>query len=532
MIAGWMLRTLLASAGIALAAWAADRALAAAGRPRRWAWAGGLAGILGIPALSAAAPGLLPGLSGLSGPPGLRGLANLPGLGAIREAGLAVTGRLAALLGGAGAASEGVPGGLPSGAGPTVPNLLPGAGASLDPDPLLTALWAVGSIAVGALFLWSGRRVGRARAEGEPGIAAGEPVRLTRSLGPAVAGVWRPEIVLPRHLLSLRPAELRLVVAHEREHLAAGDTRLLAGAAACLALLPWNPAVWWLARRLRDAVETDCDARVLSAGVDPVAYGRVLLRTAAERGTAPIPIAALSRPVRGLERRIRTMTEHRRRGSFVSAAAFGALALGAVALACDVAEVPTAVESEAPEATASFEERAVGSVLGAREISEDDDLIPDRGELLPDQLLFDAPPVPAADAADRRRIVEEAVGFLRPLESEATPVPAESPSVIRKVAREGAAGTLRATLIPEDRRAALERRLSVGLRAVGAVDGREESRGPAPLFLIDGERASARALRELDPNAIDRIEVVRPPASVSLYGADAEGGAVSITRKR
>src|SRR5579864_3446211 len=68
---------------------------------------------------------------------------------------------------------------------------------------------------------------------------------------PSLIGFFRPRILLPPDLLeNLSQAELQQVVLHEMEHLRRGDqwTNLLQQIS--LVLLPWNPAVLWLNRRL------------------------------------------------------------------------------------------------------------------------------------------------------------------------------------------------------------------------------------------------------------------------------------------
>ncbi len=61
-------------------------------------------------------------------------------------------------------------------------------------------------------------------------------------------------------------------------------------------------------------------------------------------------------------------------------------------------------------------------------------------------------------------------------------------------------------------------------------------RGRTPLILIDGVpqstplRAASRALRTIDPSAIERIEVIR--GASALYGYGAAGGAINIITKR
>src|SRR5690606_10070662 len=97
------------------------------------------------------------------------------------------------------------------------------------------------------------------------------------------------------------------IIAHEAEHVRAGDTRtLLAGLLAVFAL-PWNPVLWWQYRRLALAVELDCDARVLNALRDPRAYGLALLGTARRRSRGMVLHAALLRPRSFLQRRIEMM---------------------------------------------------------------------------------------------------------------------------------------------------------------------------------------------------------------------------------
>ncbi|HWK89123.1 MAG TPA: M56 family metallopeptidase [Longimicrobium sp.] len=96
---------------------------------------------------------------------------------------------------------------------------------------------------------------------------AGTAVRVAPGVGPAVLGIRHPEVVVPVWLLDAPPEEQAMVVAHEREHIRARDPLVLAVGSLAAALMPWNPAAWWMLLRLRTAVELDCDARVLRRGV-------------------------------------------------------------------------------------------------------------------------------------------------------------------------------------------------------------------------------------------------------------------------
>ena len=94
----------------------------------------------------------------------------------------------------------------------------------------------------------------------------GARVLVSERLGPAVFGLLRRASSC-RAGCSRQPEQMRVIaLRHEREHVAARDHALLAVALLLMALAPWNPALWWQLRRLRFAIEIDCDARVTRRG--------------------------------------------------------------------------------------------------------------------------------------------------------------------------------------------------------------------------------------------------------------------------
>jgi hypothetical protein len=188
-------------------------------------------------------------------------------------------------------------------------------------------LWIV---AMSALLAYRRRRWTRAS-------AAGVPVLFAPDTGPAVVGLLRGRIVLPAWAREAEPRVLETMVAHEREHLRAGDHRLLTLGLLVAAAMPWHPAAWWMLRRLRLAVEVDCDARVIRRRADVHAYGRVLLEVGQRAGRLPLGAAALSQPVSFLERRIRIMTSPRVRFPRLRAAALATVASGLMLAACEMA---------------------------------------------------------------------------------------------------------------------------------------------------------------------------------------------------
>jgi TonB family protein len=179
--------------------------------------------------------------------------------------------------------------------------------------------------------LWQLRR---AAADAHTTELLGEPVLVSESLGPAVFGVWRPRVVVPQWVLELDESLQQLVVRHEREHCDGRDSWLVWLAVLGTTLVPWNLAVWYLAHRLRLAMEVDCDARTLRAFPERrTAYARLLLFIA-QRAT-PVRIApALAHMPSHLSRRISAMTNASFALPLLQRTIAGIVVIGAAAAAC------------------------------------------------------------------------------------------------------------------------------------------------------------------------------------------------------
>lgn len=99
--------------------------------------------------------------------------------------------------------------------------------------------------------------------------------------GPAVLGLVRPCIALPRHVIDrIDDRDLDQVVLHELAHVRRWDdwTRLLQ--ALVQLVLGVHPAVWWAARALSFEREAACDEWVVARSGAPRAYARCLSRLA------------------------------------------------------------------------------------------------------------------------------------------------------------------------------------------------------------------------------------------------------------
>lgn len=139
------------------------------------------------------------------------------------------------------------------------------SGAAAQPGYLLWA-WLIGAaVSLIVLALRQARftlALGRLRARED--LGAGVRAAESAAHGPAVIGVLRPLIVTPADFDSrFDPEEQRIVLAHERAHLAHGDPWINA-AVVLLQCLNWfNPFVHIGARALRIDQELACDAAVL-----------------------------------------------------------------------------------------------------------------------------------------------------------------------------------------------------------------------------------------------------------------------------
>ena len=264
-------------------------------------------------------------------------------------------------------------------------------------------------------------------------------VYVSRRFGPALVGVTKPRVVVPSWVLGLSEGARAAIIRHEAEHARARDHLALLSAGLLVAAFPWNPAMWWMCRRLRAAIEFDCDERVIASGIAAGDYGDVLLdagsRSFGRWGLAP----AMSHPTSLLERRLRTMSEKRTKLNGARAALLTGAAMVALAVACDT-PVPTEVRR-------AFEE----AEIEARD-SQDEEL---------------------ASRADQ----------------------------VRRVRLYGADI---APVIYID-----------GIRIVPAEDGGESPDIPGTL----------------NPDNIDRIEVIKGGAAKELYGEEAAGGVIQIYTK-
>lgn len=305
MIATWMVYAFVVSVLVGLAGWAFDRAARTARLPGRAVWLGSLFVSVTVPLYALANPAKISGIA-----PVLTG-------------------------------SAGESNGFSFPALPAFP--------LIDAySPYIAALWVAVSGVLLAISFLTLRRIASETETLPTDDVDGIQVRRSVVFGPALVGVLRQQVVIPRWLGAVHPAAENLAARHEVSHRIARDAEFqLTGLLLAIAM-PWNPAVWWQFQRLREAVELDCDIRLLRGGADMKTYATLLLEIAGNRARSPFPAVAFLPKTTQLGRRVTTMAEHKKPPRYLKTALIAAAGIALAATACETpqpAEVGTANES-------------------------------------------------------------------------------------------------------------------------------------------------------------------------------------------
>ncbi len=537
MIAWWIAQIALLGSLLALAAYGAEAALRVARRPTRWVWLGAL---LMTVALGAMAP--------------------------TRRSTSAGADRVWQATQTQAAATVSV---APNDAMTMLRTAVSDASALLDaqvqrawsawhsvmPDGVelwLLFAWAVTSLGLLAAFVAVHVRYQQRRAHWPLRDVLGTSVRVADDTGPAVIGVTRAEIVVPQWLLTRDTHAQRLVLEHELEHVRQHDPLLLAASQAAVILLPWHPAVWWMASRLRLAIELDCDGRVLKRGASARDYGTLLIDLTDHRTGFGAALPAFSCSPTHLERRLVAMTPKRLKYPIVRVLATGAFASLALLAACE-AKLPTADEMD--NMTASTATAAAGRVA-----------LIDTAKVV---YFIDGQPATKAEAeklnAERIASVNvlqkgsQSGGEVRIVTRDAA-MPGDSTAKTRvEFIRTGPAATTTfvtpgdsVTLVADTivmrtdgskpRMAATG--LTTGLRMIDGLPRSAPSGPPSPsagpartgftgLMILDGVITDPAIVNSLSPDQIESVDIVKGAAATALYSDPrAVNGVIKITTKR
>jgi beta-lactamase regulating signal transducer with metallopeptidase domain len=164
---------------------------------------------------------------------------------------------------------------------------------------------------------------------------------------PSVIGFFAPRILIPAWLFArLTAGELEQIVLHESQHLRRRDDWTNLAQKLALVLVPLNPALWIIDRRLAREREMACDEGVIRITHAPRAYA-ACLASLAERGlarrTEALSLGAFERRPE-LVHRVHSILRSRRALPPIAArAVFASLACGLGLLSFELARCPQLV---------------------------------------------------------------------------------------------------------------------------------------------------------------------------------------------
>jgi hypothetical protein len=364
----------------------------------------------------------------------------------------------------------------------------------------LALLWLALSATIIAGFVISYHRTLRHVRKSRRAEIGGVDVRVSPKIGPAVVGLIPSQIVVPEWLCSRSAHEQEMAVTHETEHVRAADPWTLVAACAAVALMPWNPALWYCLSRLRLAIEIDCDRRVLHRGVSVNNYGSLLIDLSGQHPALPMVMPAFPDSHSHLERRLIAMTEQPVATRYARRIAGSLLAATVLITACE-SRLPTSSDLEQMDVTSAERQAAVAGVLKAT-----------RAQYVVDGKTVDAQSAKALKASDISSISVTKSGKGTPDEIRISTVTG---------APVGLVPTMRETN-PGDR---ITSRVALTQAAAkSAFTG---------LVIIDGVVGTASTLSALSPDRILSMEVLKSAAATRKYSDPrAANGVIIVTTKK
>ncbi|HEY4219426.1 MAG TPA: M56 family metallopeptidase [Gemmatimonadaceae bacterium] len=373
--------------------------------------------------------------------------------------------------------------------------------------------WSIASAALFLLLVAVYVRMRMARRVWSIVEVQGTTVRMSDNAGPAIVGLLRPEIVVPRWLLTRAPHEQRMALTHELEHVRVHDHLLLAAGCLAVVLMPWNPAVWWMFSRLRLAIELDCDARVLRQGTEPQSYGSLLIDLAEQSFGLRMGAPALVDGASHLQTRVMAMTKKTQRFARVRGSLVGLAAVSLLVVACE-AKLPTSADIQQMD-VASYEKAMTMATLksgNATYLIDGASATSDQAHALrPDQIV----------GINVSQSGNGSVGQIVDIRTVNGP---------KRVALRADTAT---AMIERDKVRSYASNIMAGDSAVRAMKMRKTATsGFTGLLVIDGKITDPSAMQKLNPKDIDRIDVLKGPAAMAEYNDPRAANGVIVIKMK
>jgi beta-lactamase regulating signal transducer with metallopeptidase domain len=231
-------------------------------------------------------------------------------------------------------------------------------------------------------------------------------IRVSRHVSvPVAIGLRRPAILLPETLLNrLSEDELDQILIHEWSHICRRDHWLNLAQELLQAVFFFQPAVWWICRRLRVERELACDDAVVSATGRALPYAGCLTKLVEFSSSGPEPLSpAAVRPGSEVVRRVERLVRGESAGNVVLSRLAWLGASAALLLAAGLSrDLPAMVAlSEPPQASASWS-RAEHMAADLRRLQDQNRLADERLRAADETLRAARQQLAAAHQAMRR----------------------------------------------------------------------------------------------------------------------------------
>lgn len=248
-----------------------------------------------------------------------------------------------------------------------------------DWSAALFAIWAIGAAIFIAVQLIAQRRfissllTGSAAPSREiiaeaaiiaakNGVKRLPPIRVaSKNVGPLVAGVFRPVIILPANFAdNFSSGERQLAFAHEFSHIKRGDLATTLAALVFRAAEWPNPLAHFAFRAFRADQEAACDAAVIAGNKTypniSYAYGAALVKSASQKFDAPAASLAMSNH---LKERLMLLKTRAKSSAAVGRALAAALIVTGVAAS---ASYSYAADKDVKKETRAVKKESVSSI--------------------------------------------------------------------------------------------------------------------------------------------------------------------------
>ncbi|ADY37827.1 TonB family protein [Phocaeicola salanitronis DSM 18170] len=365
---------------------------------------------------------------------------------------------------------------------------------------------------------------------------------LVRYPGKIAPFSWMHYIVMPDTDLQ---EDNRAIVAHEQAHIRLRHSWDLLLAQACIVVQWFNPAAWLVKQELQNIHEYEADEAVLASGVNAKEYQLLLIKKAV--GSRLYSLAN-SLNHSSLKKRI-TMMMRKKSNPWARAKYLYVLPLAAVAVAAFARpEISKPLEEISRVKVTEFP--AISDAVTSESIEKNDTLKDNEEE--PYTAVEQMPQFPGGPS-ELMKYISANLRYPEDAKRDKTEGRVIARFTVKKDGSIGDVNIVRGVSPSLDAEAVRVLsgmpRWEPGMQNGKAVptlytvpvvfriieDGKQDSTevalAPKPLVLVDGKEYTG-SLDAIDPQSIERIDVLKDPSSTETYGEKGKNGVILVTTKK